>query len=221
MSTMMREKQRTTDNGLLTSVSFPKAALFINSVVPLALLGWDALHHNLGANPLEFVTRTTGMLTLIFLTLSLAITPARKMFGWNFLTKYRRMIGLFAFFYGFLHLLTYVWFDRSFNLKSALTDIFNRPFIAVGLAAFLIMVPLAITSTSKMIKRLGGKRWSMLHKTVYLAGILGALHFWLLVKSDTRLPVRFIIVLAFLLGYRLFTNYMTPKTQTRVLAPPR
>ena len=217
----MREKQRTTDNGRRTSVSFPKAALFINSIVPLALLGWDATHHNLGANPLEFVTRTTGMLTLIFLTLSLAITPLRKMFGWNWLTKYRRMIGLFAFFYGFLHLLTYVWFDRAFNLRSAVTDIINRPFIAVGLAAFLIMIPLAITSTNKMIKRLGGKRWSKLHKTVYLAGILGALHYWLLVKSDTRLPIRFIIILAFLLGYRLFTNYIAPKPIPRVLAPPR
>jgi sulfoxide reductase heme-binding subunit YedZ len=202
-------------------ITFPKAALFINSLVPLALLGWDALHHNLGANPLEFVTRTTGMLTLIFLTLSLAITPARKIAGWNWLTKYRRMIGLFAFFYGFLHLMTYIWFDRAFNLKSAVQDIINRPFIAVGLAAFLIMVPLAITSTNKMIKRLGGKRWSLLHKTVYLAGILGALHFWLLVKSDTRLPIRFAIVLAFLLGYRLFTKYMSPKPTPRALAPPR
>ncbi|MGB7923515.1 MAG: protein-methionine-sulfoxide reductase heme-binding subunit MsrQ [Pyrinomonadaceae bacterium] len=201
---------------------FSKAVLFINSLVPLALLGWDAYHHRLGANPIEFATRTTGMLTLIFLLLSLAVTPARKLTGWNWLGKFRRMVGLYAFFYGFLHLLTYIWFDRFFNLKSTVQDVIARPFIAVGMATFLIMLPLAVTSTNKMVKRLGGKRWNRLHKTVYLAGIGGVLHYFLLVKSDTRLPLTFAAVLAFLLCYRLVAANQTPnKVAARSPIPPR
>jgi sulfoxide reductase heme-binding subunit YedZ len=162
---------------------FVKAIIFINSLVPVALLAWDAARRNLGANPLEYVTRTTGMLTLIFLVLSLAITPLRKMTGWNWLGMNRRVLGLYAFFYGALHFLTYIWFDRLFNLKSAVGDVVQRPFIAIGFASFLIMIPLAVTSTNRMVKRLGGKRWNRLHKAVYVAAILGATHYWMLVKS--------------------------------------
>ncbi len=186
---------------------FAKLVLFINSLVPLTLLLWDVYHHRVGANPLEFVTRTTGMLTLVFLLITLAVTPARKLSGLNWLVKFRRMLGLFAFFYGFLHLMTYVWFDRFFNLKSAAQDILARPFIAVGMTAFFLMIPLAITSTNKWVKRLGGKRWSRLHKVVYLSGIGGALHYWMLVKSDTRLPLTFAFVVALLLGFRAFIKY--------------
>ncbi|MBD0372523.1 MAG: sulfoxide reductase heme-binding subunit YedZ [Pyrinomonadaceae bacterium] len=200
---------------------FIKAIIFVNSLVPLALLAWDAAHKNLGANPLEYVTRTTGMLTLIFLMLSLAVTPLRKMTGWNWLGMNRRVLGLYAFFYGSLHFLTYIWFDRFFNFKSAVGDVVQRPFIAVGFASFLIMIPLAITSTNKMVKRLGGKRWNRLHKAVYVAGILGALHYWMLVKSDTRLPLTFAAVLAVLLGYRIFSANRTTKTQTRPTIIPR
>ena len=200
---------------------FSKVVLFVNSLVPLALLGWDAYHHRLGANPIEFATRTTGMLTLIFLLLSLTVTPLRKLTGWNWLGKFRRMLGLYAFFYGFLHLTTYIWFDRFFDLKSTVQDVAARPFIAVGMATFLIMVPLAITSTNKMVKRLGGKRWNRLHKTVYLAGIGGVLHYFLLVKSDTRLPLAFAAVLAFLLCYRLVAANQTPKVAARSPIPPR
>ncbi|HYE64453.1 MAG TPA: protein-methionine-sulfoxide reductase heme-binding subunit MsrQ [Pyrinomonadaceae bacterium] len=200
---------------------FSKVLVFVNSLVPLALLGWDALRHNLGTNPLEFVTRTTGMLSLIFLTLALAVTPVRKITGWNWLGQLRRMVGLYAFFYGFLHLMTYIWFDRFFNLKSAAGDIASRPFIAVGMASFLIMIPLAITSTNKMVKRLGGRRWNRLHKTVYLAGILGALHYYMLVKADTRQPLAFAFVIALLLGYRLFNAYIRPKAPVSLFAPPR
>lgn len=194
---------------------FIKAVVFINSLVPIALLVWDAAHKNLGANPLEYVTRTTGMLTLIFLMLSLAVTPLRKMTGWNWLGMNRRVLGLYAFFYGALHFLTYIWFDRFFNFKSALGDVAQRPFIAVGFAGFLIMIPLAVTSTNKMVKRLGGRRWNRLHKTVYLAGILGAAHYWMLVKSDIRLPLTFACVLALLLGYRIFAANRTTKTEIR------
>jgi sulfoxide reductase heme-binding subunit YedZ len=201
---------------------FTKAITLVNSLVPLTLLGWDAAHKNLGANPLEYVTRTTGMLTLIFLTLSLAVTPLRKLTGWNWLGMHRRLLGLYAFFYGALHFLTYIWFDRFFNLKSTLADVVQRPFITVGFASFLIMLPLAITSTNKMVKRLGGKRWNRLHKAVYVAGALGALHYWMLVKSDTRLPLTFAFALALLLGYRIFAaNRATPKREASSTIIPR
>jgi methionine sulfoxide reductase heme-binding subunit len=202
---------------------FAKLVLFINALVPLALLLWDVYHHRVGANPLEFVTRTTGMLTLVFLFITLAVTPARRLSGLNWLVKFRRMLGLFAFFYGFLHLMTYVWFDRFFNLKSAALDVAARPFLAVGMTAFLLMIPLAFTSTNKMIKRLGGKQWGLLHKLVYLSGIAGALHYWMLVKSDTRLPLTFAFVLALLLGFRAFVKYYAPqgKLTGDSIIPPR
>jgi methionine sulfoxide reductase heme-binding subunit len=191
---------------------FSKLVLFVNALVPLALLLWDAYHKNVGPNPLEFVTRTTGMLTLVFLLLTLAVTPARKITGLNWLVKFRRMLGLFAFFYVSLHLLTYIWFDRFFNFRSMVSDIAQRPFIAVGMAAFFLMLPLAITSTNKMVKRLGGKRWGRLHRLVYLAGIAGVIHFWMLVKSDTRLPLTFGFILLLLLVHRLFIKYFPPET---------
>jgi sulfoxide reductase heme-binding subunit YedZ len=188
-------------------MTFPKLIIFVNSLVPLLLLLWALYHKRVGPNPLEFATRTTGMLTLIFLSLTVAVTPLRKIFGLNSLVKVRRMLGLFAFFYGSLHLLTYVWFDRLFNLLSVGQDVVRRPFILAGMTAFVLMVPLAITSTNKMVKRLGGKRWAKLHQLVYLAAIAGVIHFWMLVKSDTRLPLTFAFILLFLLGYRLFVKY--------------
>ena len=186
---------------------FAKIVVFINSLVPLVLLLWDLYHKRVGPNPLEFATRTTGMLTLIFLSLTVAVTPLRKIFGINSLVKVRRMLGLFAFFYGALHLVTYVWFDRLFNLASVGQDVVRRPFILVGMTAFILMVPLAITSTNKMVKRLGGKSWARLHRLVYLAAIAGLVHFWMLVKSDVRLPLTFAFILLFLLGFRLFAKY--------------
>ena len=188
-------------------MTFPKLTVFVNSLVPLVLLLWDLYNKRVGPNPLEFATRTTGMLTLIFLSLTVAVTPLRKIFGINSLVKLRRMLGLFAFFYGSLHLLTYIWFDRLFNLASVGQDVVRRPFILAGMTAFLLMVPLAITSTNKMVKRLGGKRWAKLHKLVYLAAMAGVVHFWMLVKSDTRLPWTFGFIVLFLLGYRLLVKY--------------
>lgn len=188
-------------------MTFPKLIVFVNSLVPLVLLLWDLYNKRVGPNPLDFATRTTGMLTLIFLSLTVAVTPLRKIFGINSLVKLRRMLGLFAFFYGSLHLLTYIWFDRLFNLASVGQDVVRRPFILAGMTAFLLMVPLAITSTNKMVKRLGGKRWAKLHKLVYLAAMAGVVHFWMLVKSDTRLPWTFGFIVLFLLGYRLLVKY--------------
>lgn len=190
---------------------FVKIVILINALVPLAMLLWDVWRKQVGANPVEFVTRTTGMLTLVFLMISLAVTPLRRITGANWLIKFRRMLGLYAFFYGFLHLMTYVWFDRFFNLRSIPGDVVQRSFITVGMAAFFLMIPLAITSTNKMVKRLGGKWWSRLHKLVYLGAAGGVLHFWLLVKSDTRIPLTFAFVLALLLGFRVLMRYSPPR----------
>lgn len=191
----------------MTDIRFLKSIVFVNALVPLVLLLWDVYRKQVGPNPLDFATRTTGMLTLIFLSLTVAVTPLRKIFGINSLVKVRRMLGLFAFFYGSLHLLTYIWFDREFNLLSVGPDVVKRPFILAGMTAFVLMLPLAITSTNKMVKRLGGKRWARLHRLVYLAAIAAVVHFWMLVKSDTRLPLTFGFILLFLLGYRLFAKY--------------
>jgi sulfoxide reductase heme-binding subunit YedZ len=189
---------------------FSKLLIFINALVPLALMLWDVYHKRVGANPLEFVTRTTGMLTLIFLMITLAVSPLRQITGLNWLVKFRRMLGLYAFFYGTLHLVTYIWFDRFFNFKSVPGDVVSRPFIAIGMLAFFLMAPLAITSTNKMVKRLGGKRWSKLHKLVYVAAVAGVLHFWLLVKADTRLPLTFGFVLLLFLAHRVFVKVYPP-----------
>src|SRR5215813_15427389 len=202
-------------------MTFPKLVIFINLLIPLVLLLWDLYRKRVGPNPLEFATRTTGMLTLIFLCLTLAITPLRKIFGINSLVKFRRMLGLFAFFYGSLHLLTYVWFDRQFKLLSTIQDIAQRPFILAGMTAFVLMVPLALTSTKGMVKRLGGKRWALLHRLVYVAGIAGVVHFWMLVKSDTSLPLTFAFIMLFLLGYRLLVKYSPPPANSQTSLFPR
>lgn len=183
-------------------------------------MAFDWYRDKLGANPVEFLTRTTGMLTLVFLLISLAVTPLRKTTSIQWLIQFRRMLGLYAFFYGFLHLLTYIWFDRSFNIKSTVNDIYARPFIAVGMISFFLLVPLAITSTKGWIKRLGGKRWALLHKLAYVAAIGGVIHFWMLVKSDTRLPIRFALVLVLLLGSRVVIKQLKQRPPARTLLPP-
>src|SRR5258707_4951490 len=206
----------------MKDIRFAKLVLFTNAIVPLALLLTDVYRKQVGANPLEFVTRTTGILTVVFLLISLAVTPARRITGLNWLTRLRRMLGLFAFFYGSLHLLTYVAFDRFFHLKTIPGDVARRPFIAIGMTAFFLMLPLAITSTDKMVKRLGGKRWARLHRIVYLSGVLGVLHYYMLVKSDVRLPLTFAFLLAVLLGFRIFAKYyVAPPRTSGSIVPPR
>jgi sulfoxide reductase heme-binding subunit YedZ len=188
----------------MQDVKFNKFVVFVNSLVPLALLAWDAVWRQLGANPTELAIRTTGFLTLIFLLITLSITPLRKLSGRNDLIKYRRMLGLFAFFYGALHLSIYFVADRNLSLTSAAGDIVQRPFIAFGMTAFFLMIPLAATSTNGMIKRLGGKRWQQLHKLTYLCAVGGVIHYYLIVKSDILMPLAFAAVLAALLGYRVY-----------------
>ncbi len=190
----------------MNDVKFNKIVIFINSLVPLALLAWDALFGRIGANPIEFFLRTTGILTLVFLFITLSVTPLRKYYGWNQLVKFRRMLGLYAFFYGFLHLVTYSIFDKSLSFSAIVGDVWERPFIAVGMISFFLLIPLAITSTNGMIKRLGGKNWQKLHRLTYVAAIGGVVHFWMIVKSDLTYPILFGLILAILLGYRIYAN---------------
>lgn len=207
----------------MDDIRFKKLLVFVNCFVPLALLAWDAYRNQLGANPLEFLTRTTGTLTLFFLILSLAVTPARKLTGIQWLVRLRRMLGLYAFFYGFMHWMLYVWSDKFFNLRAIVSDIRQRPFIAVGLFSFFLLIPLAVTSTNKMLKLLGGKRWMRLHKLAYVAAAGGALHYWMLVKADTTKPLVFAGVLVILLGYRLLRAYTGNSKPLSISqpAPPR
>jgi len=191
----------------MQDTQFAKLLIFVNSLIPLGLLLWDTYRKRVGANPLEFVTRTTGMLTIVFLLLTLSVSPLRRMTGANWLVKFRRMLGLFAFFYGCLHLITYVAFDRFFKLTTIPGDVAQRPFIAVGMVAFFLMVPLAITSTNEMVKRLGGKAWSRLHRLTYAAAAAGVLHYWMLVKADKSMPMTLGFLLVVLLGFRLLAKY--------------
>lgn len=206
----------------MKDIKFYKFVVVVNSLVPLALIGWDWWRGRLGANPLDFVTRSTGTLTLVFLLVSLAVTPARKLTGVQWLVRFRRALGLYACFYGVLHLAAYVWFDKAFDLGAAADDVYRRPFIAVGMLGLFLMVPLAVTSTDAMIKRMGGKRWQLLHRLAYVSAVAGVLHFYLLVKSDTRRPLLYAAVLALLLGYRLAQSYFKrPVVPTQSAIPRR
>ena len=183
-----------------------KAVLFLVCLYPLSNLLWLAYNNQLGANPIELITRSLGTWTLVFLMITLSITPLRKLSGWTWLIKLRRMIGLYAFFYALLHFITYIWLDQFFDLHEIYKDVIKRPFITIGFAAFVLLIPLAITSTNSMMKRLGGKRWLLLHRLVYLIAIFGVLHYWWLVKKDITQPLIYAAVLTTLLGYRLVIN---------------
>ncbi len=180
-----------------------KPIVFLACLIPLGLLGWKAYNGLLGANPIEVITHATGDWTLRFLLITLSVTPLRKLTGQPWLIRYRRMFGLFAFFYATLHFLTYIWLDKFFDLHEMLVDIAKRKFITVGFTAFLLLIPLAITSTSGWIRRLGGKRWNLLHRLIYVSAIAGVIHYWWLVKADIRKPEQYAAILAVLLGYRL------------------
>ena len=157
----------------------------------------------LGSNPIKDAEHFTGRWVLRFLAVTLAVTPVRQTLGWNWLQKYRRMFGLFAFFYALLHLLIYVLLDLQLMWGELAADIIKRPYITIGMTAFLLLLPLAVTSTAKMVKRLGGKRWAALHRAVYVVVILGTIHFWMAVKRDITDPLIFALIFAVLLGYRV------------------
>ena len=197
----------------MEDAKFNKLLISVNALIPLGFLLYDWSQGQLGANPIEFFLRATGVLTLIFLLLTLAITPLRRAFGWNGLIKYRRMIGLYAFFYAFIHLTTYSLFDKRLDLSAIVADVVQRPFIAIGMTAFLLLIPLAVTSTNGWVKRIGGKRWALLHKLTYVAAILGVIHFWMIVKSDIFYPAIFGFVLIVLLMSRIVPR-SKPKSLT-------
>jgi sulfoxide reductase heme-binding subunit YedZ len=183
--------------------SWAKPAVFALCLVPLAWLVWKALYGFLGVNPIETVNRFLGDWALRFLLLSLAVTPLRKVSGWAAVARFRRMIGLFAFFYACLHVSSYVGLDHFFDWQALGKDIVKRTYIAVGMAALVLLVPLAVTSTDAMVRRLGGRRWRTLHRSVYAVGVLGVVHYWMMVKADIREPMLYAAILAVLLGYRV------------------
>lgn len=179
-----------------------KPLLFLACLIPLGWLIALALTGGLGANPIEFVTRATGTWTLVFLLITLSVTPLRRLTGRAALQRFRRMLGLFAFFYACLHFITYIWWDQFFDWPEIVKDVIKRPFITVGFAAFLLLIPLAMTSTHAMMRRLG-RRWQSLHRAVYFIGAAGVVHYWWLVKKDITQPAIYGTVLAVLLWYRL------------------
>lgn len=180
-----------------------KPVVFTAALVPVAWMLWQGFAGGLGVNPIETITHRTGDWTLRFLLITLTVTPLRRLTGWTWLQRLRRMLGLFAFFYAALHLTTYLWLDKFFLWGEIADDILERPFITVGFAAFLILVPLAATSTKGMMRRLG-RRWGQLHRGVYLAVILGVLHYWWLVKADIREPAIYALLAGLLLGIRVW-----------------
>jgi methionine sulfoxide reductase heme-binding subunit len=181
------------------SNKWTKVAVFVVCLGPLAALVDRALHGRLGANPVEFIQHFTGDWTLRFLILTLSITPLRRLLNRPELIRFRRMLGLFAFFYVCLHFLTYIGPDQSFNLGAMWKDVAKRPFITVGFLGFVLLIPLALTSTAGWIRRLGGKRWQMLHRAIYVSAICGVIHYYWLVKSDIRKPVYYGVVVGILL----------------------
>lgn len=186
-------------------LSVIKGIVFVLALLPFCRLVWGGFANQLGANPLEFITWNTGDWTLYFLCMTLAVTPLRRLSGWNWLVRLRRMIGLFAFFYATLHFTTFLWFDHFFDVQEMLQDVSKRPFILVGFTAFVLLIPLAVTSTNGMVKRLGAKRWQWLHRLIYVIAALGILHFWWMKagKHNFEQPIIFGTIVAVLLLLRV------------------
>jgi ferredoxin-NADP reductase/DMSO/TMAO reductase YedYZ heme-binding membrane subunit len=195
----------------MKEIRFAKFLVLLNCAVPVALLGLDALRDELGANPVNFAIRTTGLLALIFLLLSLTTTPVGRITGWHWLTHFRRTLGLYAFFHALLHFFIFFAFDRVLSVTSTLSEMLVRPYLTVGAAGLVMMVPLAATSTNGMIKRLGSARWKRLHRLAYFAAIAGVVHYYMLVKADVRQPIAFATVLTALLAFRIVWHYRKPR----------
>jgi methionine sulfoxide reductase heme-binding subunit len=185
-----------------TLVRVLKVTVFLACLGPVVVLTWKGFHEQLGANPVDVITRSTGKWTLTFLLLTLSVTPLRKLTGSPWLVRFRRMLGLFAFFYGTLHLTTYVWLDKFFDVQAMLHDIVKRRFITAGMTGWTLMLPLALTSTAGWIRRLGGKHWQNLHRLIYFSAAAGVVHFIWQVKADLRRPLTYGAVLGTLLAYR-------------------
>ncbi|MCU6432197.1 sulfoxide reductase heme-binding subunit YedZ [Undibacterium sp. Jales W-56] len=194
-------------------LSLMKVVLFVVALLPFLRLFSFAFLDKLGANPVEFITRNTGDWTLYLLCITLTVTPLRKFTQWHWLIRLRRMLGLFTFFYALLHFMTFLWFDHGFDVAEMWKDVLKRPFITVGFSAFVLLLPLAATSTNGMIKRLGGKRWQWLHRLIYLIAPLGILHyFWMKAgKHDFSQPILFGLIVAALLTLRLFWRWQNSR----------
>ncbi len=200
-----------------------KPLIFLLCLVPLLRLGWKALNSALGANPVQVITFSTGTWTLVLLLVTLSITPLRKLTRQYWLIQYRRMLGLFAFFYGCLHFTTYIWLDQFFDLHSIYKDVLKRPFITAGFTAFVLMIPLAITSTRKAIRKLG-RRWQQLHRLIYASATAGVVHYIWLVKKDVRVPEIYGSILAILLLFRIAVwalnrNAARPPRKSQLTSP--
>lgn len=189
-------------NAILTS-KWTKVAVFSLCLVPLGILVWRAFQGDLTANPIEFITHATGDWTLRFIVITLAITPLRKLLRLPQLIRFRRMLGLFAFFYGCLHFSIWIGIDKFFDWTEMWKDVEKRRFITVGFTGLVLMIPLAITSTASWIRRLGGKRWRLLHRAIYVTAICGVIHYYWLVKSDVRKPLEYAYIVGALLAWRL------------------
>jgi len=182
--------------------------VFLAGLAPALWLAWQTWTANLTANPLEYITHFTGDWTIRLIVVTLAVTPLRKLLRLPDLIRFRRMIGLYAFFYGCLHFLTWLWLDKLFDIQEMLKDVAKRRFITAGMAALLSMLPLALTSTTGWIRRLGGKRWQRLHRLVYFTGVAAVVHYYWLVKSDIRLPLLYGALVALALGYRVVASLL-------------
>jgi sulfoxide reductase heme-binding subunit YedZ len=187
----------------LLSSPWTKAFLFLLCLVPVARLGWKFYRQDLGANPVEFITHATGDWIIRFLLITLSVTPLRKLLNLPPLARFRRMFGLFAFFYGCLHFMTWFWLDKSFDFSEMGKDILKRRFITVGMTGLALMLPLALTSTAGWVRRLGFERWQRIHRLVYFSALAGVIHYYWLVKSDVRLPLLYGGILAILMAYRI------------------
>jgi sulfoxide reductase heme-binding subunit YedZ len=194
-----------------------KLTIFLAALIPLSRLAWKALHGGLGANPIEVITHSTGDWTLIFVLATLSVSPLRQLTRQYWLIGVRRLVGLFAFFYGTLHFLTYISLDKFFDIHEMIKDIAKRPFITVGFSAFVLMIPLAATSTAWSIRLLGGRTWRRLHRLIYFTAILGVVHYIWLVKADKRKPYEYGVVLSILLLYRVAV-WWSEKQKRRALA---
>ncbi|MCV2219243.1 sulfite oxidase heme-binding subunit YedZ [Thauera sp. Sel9] len=202
-----------------TQIALIKAAVFLACLVPAVqlALGWQ--NDTLGANPIETITRASGEWTLRLLLITLAVSPLRRYTGLHWLLRLRRMLGLFAFAYAAAHFTTYVWLDQFFDWQAIARDILDRPFITVGFAAFVLLIPLAATSSNAAIRRLGGRRWQSLHRSIYAIAILAVVHFWWLVKADLLKPFIYALILAALLGLRAWWREQERRRQLSVPPP--
>jgi sulfoxide reductase heme-binding subunit YedZ len=199
-----------------------KPIVFAAALTPVALLAAAALdvYGTLGANPIDKITDVTGIWALRFVLLTLAVTPLRRLTGWNALVRFRRPFGLFAFFYAALHFSTWLVLDQFFAWEFILKDIAKRPYITVGFIGFVLMIPLALTSTAGWIRRLGGRRWNLLHRLVYLTGIAGVIHYWWLVKVVTSSQIAYMAILVTLLGIRVWFAFARPRVAVRATPHP-